>query len=151
MPVALKTAVVCDQEFASPDGAIRAIAGSVECHAQDRSGVGRPVVVSHAARHVCMMVLYIEHGEMFRLCPLLAVARGQTVRVQIAGDDRGFYPKQGLVARHGLFEAFKGFPVLHVPDMLADKGMLVTGQTEGVLQLGAAGQDAPQGKRRPNG
>ncbi len=36
---------------------------------------------------------------------------------------------------------FQGFQVLHIPDMLTDKGVPIPCETEGVFQFGTAGQD----------
>jgi hypothetical protein len=49
--------------------------------------------------------------------------------------------EQLFVDPDGCFKVVQGLKVLHVPHMLAQKGIPVTGQTKGVLQFRAAGQD----------
>ena len=73
------------------------------------------------------------------------------IRVHVMGDNFRLDAEKLLVEPDGLFEVLQRLQVFHVADVLADKGIFVPGQAEGVLLLGAAGQDRLGSKLRWTG
>ena len=61
--------------------------------------------------------------------------------MQVISDDSRLDPKQALVQLDGDLKVLQRLQILHVADVLAEEGILLPGETEGVLQFGSAGQD----------
>ena len=97
-------------------------------------------MLGHSARHVGVVMLDRDLG---RLGAILRVARGSVERVKIVGDDLGVYAEEPLGALDGLLERANGVEALEVADVRAEVGGVADTDTEGVLEMSAAGQDRP--------
>src|SRR3990170_3892628 len=61
--------------------------------------------------------------------------------MQIVGDRLRLDAEKLLEMRRRVLEGPQGLEVLHIPDMLADKGVLTPGDAERIFQLTADGQN----------
>ena len=128
---AAKPAVIADEKLTAPDRAVRAVTGSVECHADDR--LVQPVL-GHARRHVRMVVLHSHKPHSrFRDGPLQRVAGRGVIGVQVVRDDCGSKTKQPLVVGNCFGEAAKCFVVIKITVMMAQDR--ATGAAEGERRL----------------
>ena len=64
----------------------------------------------------------------------------QVLRMQVVGDDLRLEPEELLVDRDAGLEVLQRLEVLEVADVLAQEGVGVAREAEGVLELGAAGE-----------
>ncbi|MBA7700061.1 hypothetical protein ES703_108767 [subsurface metagenome] len=61
--------------------------------------------------------------------------------MHIISHDFWLNSKQLFIELNSIFEVLQRFHILHITDMLADKGVLIFSQTEGILLFGTAGKD----------
>ena len=80
-----------------------------------------------------------------------SVLGGQVLRVHVISYNFRLDAKQPLVKLDGGLKVFHGLQVLHVTDMLAQEGILITGEAEGILKLGTAGKHLPCPEGKVNG
>ncbi len=142
-------AAVRDQEFTAPDRPIRSIAGPIKTQPNYRL-VGPPAVIRQAGGDVGVVVLDLYQGERFPGSPFHRVAGRQVIRVEIAGQDLRLDVEQALVMLDPCLEGPEGFVVFHVADVVADKGILLAGQAEGIFQLCAGSQHRGDGHGQPD-
>ena len=81
----------------------------------------------------------------------LRMPRRRVVGVQVVGDGPRLDAKQVLVEGDGPLIVLQRLQVLHVADVLRDKGVLVAGQAKGVLDLGPASENLARLGRRGAG
>jgi hypothetical protein len=74
------------------------------------------------------------------LCFFERIFGGKVLGVHIVSYGLRAYAEKLLVDLHRPDVVLHGLDVLHVPDVLADESMVVTGQAKGALLLGPAGQ-----------
>ena len=101
------------QHLAAPDGAVRAVTGTVKGQPNDRAF---QFVLGHAADDVRMMMLDFDDRD---LVLFLGIARAQIVRMHIAGDAFGPDFKNAFQMRHSQFKKIQGDQVFKITDMLA--------------------------------
>ena len=92
------------------------------------SGLGVGAV--YALSGVGLVVLYRDEWEDRCFCPVLRVASGEVIWVQIACDDLGLDAKEIFVMTDTFFESSEGFQIFHITDMVTDEGVAVAGQAE---------------------
>src|SRR5260370_894802 len=129
--------------LASPahGGAVGAVAGPVEGHADDRAG--RVVaVVGEAGDDVGVVVLDALQVDAPVVGQLEGVLGGQVLRVQVVRHHLRVDVEQPAEVLDALGERAQRLGVLQVPDVVRDEGVVTPGQAERVLELGAAGQHA---------
>ncbi|MBT9141338.1 MAG: hypothetical protein DDT30_01930 [Dehalococcoidia bacterium] len=149
VPHSLKSAPVGYQEFPAPDSAVGAVSGAIECHPDDRPG---GTVLHQTAYDMGMVMLNRNQLQIgFPLDQFEGVLRGQVVWVHIVGYHLGMDAKQPLVKLDGVLELLQSLLILHIADVLAHESMVLPGETEGVLFLGAAGKDLPGLKGQEDG
>ena len=88
-----------------------------------------------------MVVLDTQKGQLILGCLLHRITGGEIIRMEIMDQGLGLKAEELFEDRDGGFKVLQRLQVLHVPDMLADEGILVPGDTEGILQFRPAGQD----------
>ena len=71
--------------------------------------------------------------------------------MQVAGDNFRLDAEKPFIELNGMFKMLQRFFIFHIADMLADEGVVVTGQAESIFQFRAAGQDLFGLKREMNG
>ena len=93
-----------------------------------------------------MVVLHADEGQAAFELP--GVARREVVGMEVVGDDLGDDAEKPLVEVDGCNEVIEGVQVFKVADVLAEEGELIAGEAEGVLLLGADGEDGscPEGE-----
>ena len=67
------------------------------------------------------------------------------------GDDLRLDAKQVFEEVDRCLKMLQRLQVLHVADVLAEEGKIIAGETEGILEFGAGGQDLPGLKGQANG
>ena len=90
-----------------------------------------------------MMVLHLPERDPLPFRPLLGIAGGEIVRMQVADQHLRVNIKQALKVADLLFIVFQGLQVFQVPDVLAEEGVLALGRTETGLLFRAAGKKMP--------
>ena len=61
--------------------------------------------------------------------------------MQVASDRFRLDTEEFFIKFNSIFKMLQGFLIFHIPDVLADKSMVVTRQAKGVFQFRPAGQD----------
>ncbi len=79
------------------------------------------------------MVLDLDQGQASSLGALLRIAGRQVIRVQVAGNSLGLNAEQALEMADAFFEGAQGFIIFQIADMVAEKGIVLAGQAEGVF------------------
>ena len=103
MKPALKLDKVGDQDLATPDRAIIAVACAVKGHADYRPRAVQPVLC-HAGRNMGMVVLHANRLQALALCTLNRIARGKVVGMQVVGNRLRLHTEQPLKILHALLE-----------------------------------------------
>ena len=95
-----------------------------------------------------MMMLHPHEGKTVSRGSLLRVAGGEVIRMEVM--NQGFRPeaKELFVDLNRRFKMFQRFQILHIADVLAEKGVSILCKTERILQLGAAGEKGTRGERQ---
>src|SRR5215469_10105591 len=134
---ALEASAVGNQNFPAPNLAIRAVSRTVERKTDDFL---LEMVLRHAAGNVRVMMLNPDEGRFLFARP----AGGEVVGMKIVGDDLRAYFEDFLKMRDHLFEEFVALQIFQISDVLTQEGVLALGETDGVLQLAAHGEDGGQ-------
>ncbi len=146
---AVKAGIVGDQKLAAPNGAIGAITGAVK---RDPDDGLRPVqpVFCHTAGHVGMVMLDGDQlgggrraGRVILLPALRHAPRilgAQIARVHVIGDDFRLDAKGAAELLDHVFKGAQRLVILHIADVLAEKGIARPRQAKGVLEFGADSQ-----------
>ena len=87
------------------------------------------------------MGVVVLHPDAPQRSLLLGKAGAEIIRVQIMGHHPGIDVQDAFQVAHGFLKESVGREVFHIPDVLADKGLIAAGEANRVLQLGAAGQN----------
>jgi len=135
MRAALESGKIRDQKFAAPDLAVRAVSGSVECHA-DRLALDP--VFGHAARDMRVMVL---DADLPAISHLQRELGAQVLRMQIVSHGGGRNAEELLHAVQRFAVEDQRFVVFEIADVLAQESVMILGEAERVLELGAASQN----------
>ncbi len=145
----LEAGEVADQELAAPDRAVGAVA---RCRRRSRRRpAGSPCSASAAARWAWWCWTPTGSTSL----ALERVLGRQVLGVQVVRDHLGRDGEQPLEVLDAVGERPQRLVVLEVADVMADPGARALGHAEGVLELGAAGQDRAtrpaSGSDRPAG
>ena len=119
----LESAGIAHEKFATPDVAIEAVAGAIPDDADD--GLIQLVLGQHGSQ-VGMMVLNPDQRQSH----VLGKARRVIVGVQSHATTRGRTSKRSSYRRNVAGVMFQRLQVLHVANVLADKGILIAGERE---------------------
>jgi len=133
---------ITDEHLAAPEAPVVAVAQTV--HADTDHGLF-PAVLYEARGDVSVMML---HGDLLILRQREGVLGGQILGVQVVADHLRLEAEQLLVHRDAGFVVLQRLQVLQIADMLAEKGVGVAREAEGVLELGAAGERLREGPRQ---
>ena len=71
---------------------------------------------------------------------LQSIPGGHIVRVQVVGNHLRRYPEQVLEVGDALFVSQESLIIIQIADMMAEEGVAVFGQAEGVLEFCPGGQ-----------
>jgi len=158
---ALVLSVVADQEFAAPDAPVLAVARAVEGHADDAP---LQAVLGHTTGDVGVVVLHSDkrlsaaasrrpsvRPSPLAHCLLLGIFCRKIIGMHVVSDDPWIHLEEPLEVLDGGFVGPQGLQVLHVADVLAQEGVGVFGEAEGVLELGPAGQYLLKLEGKPHG
>ena len=138
---ALEAAQVAQQQLAAPDRAVAAVARAVEDGAH---GAALLPVLGKACREVRVVVLHAHQPHALERQRVLG---GQVLGVEVVHHQLGLHGEQPLEVRDALAERAQRLVVLEVADVVADPRAGALGDPEGVLLLGAAGEQAGAGGR----
>ncbi len=148
---ALESAVSAHEPLAAPDRAVLAIAGAVERDADHAALIRRPAVLRQRSRDVRLVMLDAVQRQVVLGGEGLGQARRGVIGMQIAGHDLRLQPEEMLVGRQRRPVVLQRLDVLHIADVLADEGVFVAGEGEGVLELRPRREDALGLERQPDG
>jgi len=144
MSVSFKGFVSRNKELASPDGTVKAIAGSIQGHAQNGPLLRKPVVFGHAGGYMGMVMLNRRQAEPLLFSPIPGITCCQIIRMHITGKDIRFAPEEMFKKCDSGLKMFQCFQIFHVSNVLADKGVMIPGQTEGVFQFCTTSENSTQ-------
>ena len=134
---ALECVVAGDEDLATPDRAVGAVAGAVEREADHPLTVGH-TVLGHHRRDVGVVVLDERHlATRVGLSP----PPGLIARVRVGDEQVGFDPVHLGELVRGLLERGERLDAAHVADVLAHPRVGTGCEAERVLQLTADGDD----------
>ena len=125
---------IADEDLTAPQPAVVTVAEAVHADADD--GV-LPAVLDQPRRDVRVVVL---HGHLLLLRQRQRVLGRQVLRVEVVGDHLGLEPEEAPVDRDAGLVVLQRLQVLEIADVLAEEGVGVARQAEGVLELGAGRQ-----------
>src|SRR5512139_2024045 len=133
MSRALKTVIIGNEKFAAPDRTVEAVACAIKGHADDGL-LAAQAMLRQARGNVSVMMLHPDRLQSFPFGALQRIARRQVVRMQIEGNDFRPDAEQALEVRDAGLERAQGLVVFHVADMMAEKGVMLAREAEGVFQ-----------------
>ncbi len=136
MAEARKVVEIDAQEFAPPDRSIRTEARAVQ---SDTDRVAFDAVFDHAAHDMGMVMLDADFSTILERKGVLG---GEIVRMKIVDDRPGFDREEPLEMGDALLEGGQGLEIFEISDMVAHEGIALSGETEGIFQLGSTGQHA---------
>ena len=125
---------IADEDLTAPQPAVVPVAEAVHADADD--GV-LPAVLDQPRRDVRVVVL---HGHLLLLRQRQCVLRRQVLRVEVVGDHLGLEPEEATIDLDAGLVVLQRLQVLEVADVLAEEGVGVAREAEGVLELGAGRQ-----------
>ena len=124
---AFERRVIGDEDFAPPNGSIRAVASAVEGDAYDFAG---KMIFGHAGSNVRVVMLYWDVLEVFAFESPFG---REIIGMKIVGDDRGVHLKDMLETRDSFLKEIVAFEIFEVADVLTEKGLVVADDADGVL------------------
>src|SRR5579884_3259919 len=95
------------------------------------------MILGHTTGYMRVMVLDLHYRQRLLLRP----TRGEVVGMQVASERLGGKFEDATHMRDGLLEKVMALEVLEIPDVLAEESLLVTGETNRVLQFAANCED----------
>ncbi len=140
MERALVFRIVTNQEFSTPNCAVRAVASAVKSCPDDRLIGGEPVF-RHASRDVGVMVLDPDGLQAFFLPALARITGSQVIGMQVVGQQLGLDAEELLDMGDPVPKGLQGLVIFQVADVMAEEGVVLTGEAKGVFQLPASRQD----------
>ena len=143
---AIESVVSGDEDLATPDRAVGAVAGAVEREADHPLTVGH-TVLGHHRRDVGVVVLDERHvaGRVG-----LGPPTGLVARVRVGDEQVGFDAVHLGELAGGLLERGERLDAAHVADVLAHPRVGTGREAERVLQLTADGDDRRRLEREPH-
>ena len=125
------------ENFAAPDGAVVAVARAVETHTQH--GLSKLATLRQHRGHVSAVML---NRELFRGGQSQRILAGGVFRVRIMRHQEVVpaHAVHGDEVLDGFLEGAESFVVVEVANVLADKCLAIDDESDGVLQVGADGQ-----------
>src|SRR5712691_11094447 len=141
MGQALKVRCGSHEEFAAPEMAIRAISRAVPGYANRRPFAA---MLRQTTGDVRMMMLHRNVGQSLESKGVLA---REIPGMQVVCHRLRDNVKKLFEVRDALNEGAIGLVVFQVADVVAQEGILPPGQTEGVLQMAATGEDGHDTRR----
>ena len=124
MGIALEAAIGCQQDFASPDRAIDAVARPIEGNPDNRK-VGRQLVLCHAGCDVGVVMLDAKGWQMILFCTGEGVAGCHVIGVQVIGDVFRLNPKQCLEMADPILKRLQCLVIFQIADMVAEKRIAI--------------------------
>lgn len=121
------------QELAAPDGTIRAIAGTVEGKAEDRSGL---TVFGKTGEDVGVMMLDWEERDVELVGEFSGEGSGVVARMEVAGNDLGMNGEKAGKEMRAVFKGEDGTQVSRVTDIGRGVKEGASCQRERVFELG---------------
>ena len=86
------------------------------------------------------MVLNREQRQVFTTGALGSIPRRKIIGMQVVRNRSWFNPKEQLIMFYGLLEGHQRFIIFHIPYMLAKEGIIIMGDTKGILKLRTCSQ-----------
>ena len=135
---AFEAAEVGDDHLATPHGSVGAVAEAVEGEPDDRIGAA---VLDHARRHMRVVVLHTDRGELLLGCML----RRQVLGVKVVRDDLGAHAVERREMLNGLEKRGVRGEMLEVAEMMARHDRRTLRDGDRALELGSEGKDRSAG------